>query len=87
MKFTVTWMRAALDELAGIWNTAEDRRAVSAASYEIDRLLGSSPKLQGESRSGNVRIMFVPPLGVDYEVLEQDRLVRVLTVWRVKGTG
>jgi plasmid stabilization system protein ParE len=86
MRFTVTWTRAALDELARIWNQAEDRGAVSAASYEMDRRLGASPESEGESRSGNVRVMFVRPLGADYEVSQLDCTVRVLTVWRVRSS-
>jgi len=34
VKYTVTWNRAALEELARIWNQAEDRGAVAAASNE-----------------------------------------------------
>ena len=36
---------------------------------------------RGESRSNTLRIMFVPPLGVDFDVQEDDRIVYVLTVW------
>ncbi len=86
MKYTVTWTRAALEELARIWNLAADRGAVAAASNEIDRLLAASPGSVGESRGGHARVMFARPLGVDYEVLDEDRTVRVLTVWRVKTT-
>jgi plasmid stabilization system protein ParE len=84
VKYTVTWTPAALDELARMWNEAADRDAVAAASNEMDRLLASVPNLQGESRGGNIRILFVGPIGADYEVLDADRIVRVLTVWRVK---
>ncbi len=59
---------------------------MTAASNEIDRLLGTSPYTQGESRHGNVRVMFEGPLGVDYAVFANDRIVQVLTAWRVKGS-
>jgi hypothetical protein len=84
MKYTVVWTLAALDELSVMWTLAADRAAVAAASNDVDRLLGHSPEVQGESRGENVRVMFVRPICVDFEVLEQDRTVRVLTVWRVK---
>jgi hypothetical protein len=84
MKYTVTWTRAALDELALMWSQSEDRAAVASASNEVDRLLAFSPHSQGESRGGNARVTFVRPIGVDYEILDDDRTVRVLTVWRVK---
>lgn len=86
MKYTVTWTEAALDELATIWSQADDRVAVTAASNEIDRLLGASPYTQGESRRGNVRVMFEGSLGADFAVFVNDRIVQVLTVWRVKGS-
>ena len=86
MKYTVTWTEAALDELATIWSQADDRLAVTTASNEIDRLLGTSPYTQGESRRGKVRVMFEGPLGADYAVFADDRIVQVLTVWRVKGS-
>ncbi len=85
MKFTVVWTSAALRELASIWNLAEDRSAVAAASHAVDQSLGRSPQLQGESRGGNVRVAFVGPIGADFEVLEADRMVRVLAVWRIKA--
>ena len=86
MNYTVTWRQAALDELATIWGQADDRPAVTAASNEIDRLLGDSPYKQGESRSGKVRVMFQRPLGVDFAVFPDDRRVQVLTVLRVTGS-
>jgi plasmid stabilization system protein ParE len=84
MRYTVVWSQAALNKLAGIWNESEDRGAVAAASDEIDRLLAVSPRLQGESRGGNVRVLFAGPPGADYEIFEEDRMVQVLIVWRLR---
>jgi hypothetical protein len=36
----------------------------------------------GESRAGNLRVAFVPPLGIDFKVFPEDRLVHVVTVWK-----
>jgi hypothetical protein len=80
MKFTVIWKPKSERGLASIWIAADDRAAVTAAANEIDRVLRSQPLTAGESRSGNIRILVVPPLAVHYEVLEEDRLVNVVTV-------
>jgi len=87
MRYTVIWTPAALDNLAAISNKAEDRNAVSAASNEMDRVLAASPRAQGESRRGNVRVMFASPLGAEYEIVEDDRKVEVLAVWRTASPG
>jgi len=47
----------------------------------IDQLLKQNPLAIGEVRFDTVRSLAVAPLGVDFEVLEQDRLVYVLSVW------
>jgi len=83
MNHTVVWKPAAEQELASIWNESADRADVTVAANTIDRLLRTSPQDQGESRSGITRIMFVHPLGVIYDVQQEDRLVSVLRVWRV----
>jgi len=80
MKFTVIWKPKSERGLASIWLTADDRAAVTAAANEIDRLLRSRPLAVGESRSGNIRVLVIPPLAVHYEVLEDDCLVNVMTV-------
>ncbi|MHC4176588.1 MAG: type II toxin-antitoxin system RelE/ParE family toxin [Planctomycetota bacterium] len=83
MSYTVVWKPAAEEELAQLWTDADDRNAVTAAADEIDRLLRSSPHKQGESRRGSVRVVFIDPIGVFFDVQDQDRLVSVLRVWRV----
>jgi plasmid stabilization system protein ParE len=82
MKYTVVWQPLAKSQLAAIWNAAADRRAVTAAANELDRLLATDPMEVGESRSGDMRVEFVPPLGANFRVYEADRNVRVGRVWR-----
>jgi plasmid stabilization system protein ParE len=64
-----------------VWNDAADRSEVAAVSDEIDRQLAAAPRLVGESRGENRRILFARPLAIDYAVVEEDRMVEVLAVW------
>ena len=84
MIFTVTWKPTADDELADLWLKGPDRAAITAAANAIDALLRVDPHLQGESRADGTRVLFQPPLGVRFEVNEQDRVVEVLKVWRFR---
>jgi hypothetical protein len=83
MNFTAVYKPSAEAMLAHLRNTASDRDAVTRAANHIDALLRRDPLAQGESRSGNVRVLFIPPLGVHFKVRAQDRIVEVLKVWRV----
>ena len=83
MNYTVVWKPPAEEELARLWIDAPERDLVAQAADRIDQLLKSNPLQQGESRSGSVRVLFVDPLGVFFDVNEQDRLVSVLKVWFV----
>lgn len=81
MKFSVACARAADEELAAIWLAATDRAAISNAAREIEFLLQTTPLECGESRDGNVRILFIPPLGVRYAVFLDDRRVEIGQFW------
>jgi plasmid stabilization system protein ParE len=81
MSFTVVWTPAAEQDLARIWLAAKDRAAVTSSANAIDRTLRKRPDAVGELRFDTVRTLALPPLGVDYDVLEHDRLVYVLGVW------
>ena len=83
MNYTVTWKPAAQDELTELWLEAADRSDVTSAAHRIEQLLGRDPLAHGESRTGSIRVMFVSPVGVFFDVQEQDRIVAVLSVWRV----
>jgi len=71
-----------LDELAAAWLESADRKAVTEASYAIERALTSDPFSYGINRTTPLlRIAYEPPLGVEFEIIEDDKKVRVLRVW------
>ena len=81
MSYTVIWLESAEAELTELWLNASNRDQVTSAASEIDVRLRTNPEIEGESRSGERRILLVAPLGVTFEVNPEDRLVRVLEVW------
>jgi hypothetical protein len=79
----VRWTRSSLNELAGLWLSAsqEMRARISDAVAESDNSLARSPDSIGESRTGNNRVAFFGPLGIEYEFRPDDRLTLVARVW------
>ena len=84
MRYFVLWQRDAEAELAQLWMEAEDRSALRQAADDMDRLLSADPLGVGESRHGEYRIAFFPPLGFEFRVSEPDRRVVVVRVWRIR---
>jgi hypothetical protein len=81
------WLESAAGELAEAWFAAKDRAVVTAAARDdIDQLLRARPESTGESREGVRRIVIAGPLAVTFEILIEDRLVRVLDVWLIDKT-
>jgi hypothetical protein len=62
-----------------------NRTDLAAKARDIDGHLMTDPLEFGESRYENVRMGFVLPLGVEYEVFEDIRTVIVHGVWRIAG--
>jgi len=81
MRFTVVWTPAAEQDLAALWLDAQNQNTIASAADTIDRLLAREPESVGELRFDTVRTLAIPPLGVDYEVVDEDRMVYVLSVW------
>jgi hypothetical protein len=81
VKFTVIWTPTAEQDLAAVWMAVQDRGAVNTAVITIDFLLGIDPESRGVASFDTVRILFVPPLGTDFDVDEPNRIVYVLSVW------
>jgi len=83
MKWTVTWVASAQNQLADLWVTATDRGAIADASNALDSMLRLNPFGVGESRSNNNRVAYLSPLGITYDVHDEDRIVKVLAVWQI----
>ncbi|HYV35230.1 MAG TPA: hypothetical protein VE988_05975 [Gemmataceae bacterium] len=81
MIWTVLYAPRAEQELTKSWLAADDRLAMTKSAHAIDRLLANDPENSGQVRFDTVRLLVIPPLGVEYEVFGQDRLVWVLHVW------
>ena len=82
MRYTLVWIPDADDELARIWTEAADKRAVTDATNEIERILKRQPLTEGESYDDDRRLA-VDPLEVIYTVSPDDCMVRVLWVGRI----
>jgi hypothetical protein len=86
MAFHVNWKPSARDRITEIWIDATDRGQITRATDLIDETLSAHPETFGESRGGNLRIAFVFPLAVLFEVFPGDLRVDVLairrTAWR-----
>lgn len=82
--YDVDFETAADNDLAAIWLAASDRNAVTEASNELDEAMADDPLTLGESRESSVRrVAFCPPIGVHFEVVEDDKRVIVEAVFRV----
>ncbi len=81
MMFTVVWTPAAEQNLAALWLQASDRNMLAMASNTIDALLRQDPQTRGDPCFDTVRELIIPPLGVDFDVQEPDRMVYVLSAW------
>lgn len=80
IRFTVVWLREALEDLAAIWTSATNRAAVTTAANLVDVHLRVNPLLEGEELSEGLRILELPPIRVIFAVREDDRTVEVYRV-------
>jgi hypothetical protein len=83
MQHRVLWAPDAEDKLEQFLKNASDPKFLAAAAREIDQYLISSPHEFGESRYDAMRVGFVFPLGVQFEVMDDVRTVIVHDVWRI----
>jgi hypothetical protein len=83
VRHRVFWSPHAEERLEEILQDPTSQIQCAAAARDIDLFLSSDPIGFGESRYDTVRIGFVRPLGVQYEVLEDVHTVIVYDVWRI----
>ena len=83
MTFRVFWSPHAEERLEQMLRDASEPASLAAVAREIDQCLAADPKAFGESRYDTVRVGFVRPLGVLYEVIDDVRTVIVYDAWRI----
>ena len=82
MNYIVHWTDVALNELAAVWTAAADQNAVTAASHRLEQDITADPYGRGLLRVSSANYTAVDlPLGIEYDVIEDDKTVRVLRVW------
>lgn len=79
MIYTVTWVPDAEEELVRIWIRSGSRNAVKSAADKIDKRLRKNPDQHGVPY-GNKLSLHLPPLLVVYEIIPDDRIVRIVQV-------
>jgi hypothetical protein len=82
MKYRVFWAPTADEQLDAILRVATDRPRIAAAARAVNTSLASNPLTLGESRVGDVRLAFVHPLAVEFEVFDGIKTVIVYETWR-----
>jgi len=79
MRFTVTASPDAQQQLARLWTRSNSttRRAISAASTQIDVQLRDDPMVKADARPEGLFIFNAPPLRAYFEISVPDRLVTI----------
>ena len=84
MSYAVQFEAIAEQDVAAIWTAATDRNVVTEAVSWLEARLSFDPLRMGESRSSSVhRVVFRRPIGIEYEVIEDDKLVLVHAVFAI----
>jgi hypothetical protein len=82
---TVVWVSDAESELAEIWLASSSRDRIASASHAIDVVLGQDAESVSSPLAEGMRVFEQPPLRVLFEIVDEDRMVRVLKVKQVAG--
>ena len=76
--YEVKWTAIAEQQLAAVWVAAADRPAVNFAVAWLEAALLRYPLLLGDAMESSVhRTAYRAPIGVEYEVIEDDKRVIV----------
>jgi mRNA-degrading endonuclease RelE of RelBE toxin-antitoxin system len=82
MTYTLFYTPEAEAELTNIWIDAVNRDHVTMAISSIEYSLGFTPLKVGIARKSSVnRTLYRAPVGVEYDVIEDDKKVYILGVF------
>jgi hypothetical protein len=85
VKYAVDDTTLAEAELLDLWINASDQAFVTSVVHHIELLLRLYPREVGEARESPLtRIVFAPPVGMWFDIIEDDLKVLILHVWEIK---
>lgn len=85
MNYRIIWSKRAEDDLAILWLNTANQTLISSVSQFLDVQLMRTPLTVGESRESSVnRVIYQDPLGLVYDVIEDDKSVIVQAVFGMK---
>jgi hypothetical protein len=69
------------------WEEADEalQQAILEATDLLNRALADRPHEQGESREDGSRVLFEAPLGIEYEIDDDRRIVHVRRTWAYRS--
>ena len=81
MKYAVEWSPPTEDELITLWTAASDQSLVTAVVQRLEQRLRINPYV-GQVRQSSVnRVVVSSPIGIWFDIIEDDKKVLVLSVW------
>ena len=84
MSYRVEWTPEAENDLASLWNATTNHNAVTAATAWLDAHLLIDPLHFGQPWTSSVhRIAVRDPIGIEFEVIEDDKRVIVHGVFAI----
>ena len=84
MNYSVEWTELAIGELAAVWLSVQDQADLTMLTDMVDRTLGTKPFRVGvPCRSSVHRMLKVIPLGLYYDIVEDDKKVIVQSCWHI----
>lgn len=84
MPYRVFWSPDAEQRYKSLLAVSGEAAALVEAARQIDQQLHLNPNDLGESRHENIRIGFLGPLALEFEVLEDVTTVIVFNIWNTK---
>jgi hypothetical protein len=81
--YRVFWSPEAEAALEAILTAATEPALLAAAARTLDRRLAVSGPKFGESRHETMRVGFVLPLGIQFEIMEDVNTIIVHDLWRI----
>jgi len=84
VSYAVEYLPPAEDELISAWTAAPDQALVTAVVHRLEQLLRINPWRVGRPYQSPLnRVVLASPVGMWFDIVEDDKKVLVLSVWSI----